>query len=101
MGLPDDAIARITALLSAELRIRLVYLFGSAARPGAVAPRDLDRPSPGGVGGQARLACRPSGRRQRRRPASAPITERPAASASGSGAGMGCVQSVPDSDESV
>jgi predicted nucleotidyltransferase len=38
----DDAIERAAALLSREPRVRLVYVFGSAARPGDVAPRDLD-----------------------------------------------------------
>jgi predicted nucleotidyltransferase len=34
--------ARAAELLAADPRVRLVYLFGSAARHGAVAPRDLD-----------------------------------------------------------
>ena len=38
----DDAIERVTRVLSADPRVRLVYLFGSAARPGALAPQDLD-----------------------------------------------------------
>lgn len=38
----DDAIERVTGILSAVPCVRVVYLFGSAARPGAVAPRDLD-----------------------------------------------------------
>jgi predicted nucleotidyltransferase len=38
----DEAIARAVAILSAEPRVRVVFLFGSAARPGSVPPRDLD-----------------------------------------------------------
>jgi predicted nucleotidyltransferase len=38
----DDAIERVVGILSALERVRVVYLFGSAARPGALAPRDLD-----------------------------------------------------------
>jgi predicted nucleotidyltransferase len=38
----EDAIERATGILSADPRVRLVYLFGSAARPGATEPRDLD-----------------------------------------------------------
>jgi predicted nucleotidyltransferase len=38
----DHSIARALAILSAEPRVRVVFLFGSAARPGAVPPRDLD-----------------------------------------------------------
>lgn len=38
----DDSIARALAILSAEPRVRVVFLFGSAARSGAVPPRDLD-----------------------------------------------------------
>lgn len=38
----DDAIERLTRILSADPRVRVVFLFGSAARPGAVPPRDLD-----------------------------------------------------------
>lgn len=38
----DDAIERVTAILGADPRVRVVYLFGSASRPGPVAPRDLD-----------------------------------------------------------
>lgn len=38
----DDAIERAIGILSADPRVRLVYLFGSAARPGPAAPRDLD-----------------------------------------------------------
>jgi len=38
----DDAIERAIGSLAADPRVRLVYLFGSAARPGATEPRDLD-----------------------------------------------------------
>jgi predicted nucleotidyltransferase len=38
----EDRAARAAELLAGDPRIRLVYLFGSAARPGPVAPRDLD-----------------------------------------------------------
>lgn len=38
----DDAIERVTGILSADPRVRLVYVFGSAARSGATEPRDLD-----------------------------------------------------------
>ncbi len=38
----DESIERAVAMLSAEPRVRVVFLFGSAARPGSVPPRDLD-----------------------------------------------------------
>ncbi len=42
MQLLDDAIVCAVALLAAEPRVRLVVLFGSAARQGVVSPRDVD-----------------------------------------------------------
>lgn len=38
----DESIERAVAILSREPRVRVVYLFGSAARAGSVPPRDLD-----------------------------------------------------------
>jgi predicted nucleotidyltransferase len=38
----DDAIQQVTAILAADPRVRVVYLFGSSARPVSVPPRDLD-----------------------------------------------------------
>jgi len=38
----NDPIEAATKLLSAEPRVRVAYLFGSAARPDALRPRDLD-----------------------------------------------------------
>ena len=37
-----ESIERAVAILCAEPRVRVVFLFGSAARPGPVPPRDLD-----------------------------------------------------------
>lgn len=37
-----ESLDRIVAILAAEPRVRVVFLFGSAARAGAVEPRDLD-----------------------------------------------------------
>jgi hypothetical protein len=42
MSSSEDAIERVTEILSAEPRVRVAYLFGSTARPSAVPPRDLD-----------------------------------------------------------
>jgi predicted nucleotidyltransferase len=37
-----ESIERAVAILSGESRVRVVFLFGSAARPGSAPPRDLD-----------------------------------------------------------
>lgn len=37
-----ESLERIVAILAAEPRVRVVFLFGSAARDGSVEPRDLD-----------------------------------------------------------
>jgi predicted nucleotidyltransferase len=42
MGSTDETIERAKTILSADPRVRVVYLFGSAARPASVPPRDLD-----------------------------------------------------------
>jgi predicted nucleotidyltransferase len=42
MTTSDTAIQRVTELLAEDPRVRVVYLFGSAARPGSASPRDLD-----------------------------------------------------------
>jgi predicted nucleotidyltransferase len=42
MTISDATIERAIEVLAAEPRVRVVYLFGSAARPGATRPRDLD-----------------------------------------------------------
>ena len=38
----DEAVERAVAVLSADPRVRAIYLFGSAARSASVPPRDLD-----------------------------------------------------------
>ncbi len=38
----DEVIQRVQAILASEPRVRVMYLFGSAARPASVPPRDLD-----------------------------------------------------------
>jgi predicted nucleotidyltransferase len=42
MDFSKETLDRVMAILSADPRVRVVYLFGSAARPETVPPRDLD-----------------------------------------------------------
>jgi predicted nucleotidyltransferase len=42
MKATDEAVERAVAILSADPRVRVVYLFGSAARSASIPPRDLD-----------------------------------------------------------